>query len=197
MADRVQSADLVVPAGSTSLSIPVWLEAPVSGGAGLTPVTGKVAADVVASYWRQGGSRTAIAVADLPSLTAAYSAGGWKEVDAATQPGLYRFDLPDAALVAGADWVVVSVVVSGARPVHRVLALPTWATLREAIFDTVVESEGNYTAQQVLSILFAVLAGVTASGGTVIKTPNGAATRVSATIDASANRLAMTLTPSA
>ena len=66
-----------------------------------------------------------------------------------------------------------------------------------AIKAAVVEAEGSYTIQQVLSIVLAVMAGVTATGGTVLKTPNGAATRVSATLNTSSERTAMTLTPSA
>jgi hypothetical protein len=66
----------------------------------------------------------------------------------------------------------------------------------DEIWAKVVESEGSYTAQQALSIGLAVLAGETNTGGTVFRTPNDAATRVSSTLDASNNRTAMTLTPS-
>jgi hypothetical protein len=48
----------------------------------------------------------------------------------------------------------------------------------------------------VLSIVLAVLAGVTATGGATLKSPSGASTRVAATIDGSNNRTAMTLSPS-
>lgn len=58
------------------------------------------------------------------------------------------------------------------------------------------ESEGTYTAQQILSICLSVLAGETNTGGTIFRTPNDGATRVTATVDASDNRTAMTLTPS-
>jgi hypothetical protein len=60
-----------------------------------------------------------------------------------------------------------------------------------------VETAGPYTLKQVLSITLAVLAGVTANGGATLKTPDGSATRVSATINTSSERTAMTLTPSA
>jgi hypothetical protein len=65
------------------------------------------------------------------------------------------------------------------------------------IWNEVVETEDSHSAQEVLSIVLAVLAGVTSSGGDVISTPDGAATRVTATIDGSNNRTAMALTPSA
>ncbi len=64
------------------------------------------------------------------------------------------------------------------------------------IWASTVETEGSYSAQQVLSILLAVLAGESNTNGTVFRTPNDAATRVSSTLDASNNRTAMTLTPS-
>jgi hypothetical protein len=65
-----------------------------------------------------------------------------------------------------------------------------------AIKALVVESAGSYTLGQVLSILLAALAGVTADGGATLKSPNGAATRIAATINVSNERTAMTLTPS-
>jgi len=70
------------------------------------------------------------------------------------------------------------------------------ATAVTDIWASEVESEGTYTAQQVLSICLSVLAGVTSSGGDVLETPNGVANRVVATVDGSNNRTAMTLTPS-
>ena len=64
------------------------------------------------------------------------------------------------------------------------------------IFNEVCETEGSYTAQQILSVALSVLAGETNTGGTVFRTPNDVATRVSATVDGSNNRTAMALTPS-
>lgn len=64
------------------------------------------------------------------------------------------------------------------------------------IWNEVVETQDSYTAQQAMSIMLAVLAGETSSGGDVIATPNGATTRVTATIDGSNNRTTMALTPS-
>lgn len=70
------------------------------------------------------------------------------------------------------------------------------ATFVTEIWNKVCETQGSYTAQQILSIALAVLAGETNTNGTVFNTPNDAATRVSSTLDASNNRTAMTLTPS-
>jgi hypothetical protein len=81
--------------------------------------TGTAHGSVTASYWRQGGVRTAITPAALGSVNAAHSDGGWIEVDATNQPGLYRFDVPDAAFASGADWVIVSLKVSGCYVYHE------------------------------------------------------------------------------
>jgi len=181
-----------LPAGTTSVSRYFSLRATTTGAA----MTGKVAADMICSYWRQGGVRTAITPSNLAAVNSAYSAGGVKEVDATNCPGLYRFDIPDAATTGGADWAIVSIVVTGAMPVDIELALPVYDALRDALFGKVVEIEGSYTAQQVLSILLSFAAGQTTNSGTTLKTSDGAATRIAATIDGSNNRTTMTVTPS-
>jgi hypothetical protein len=69
--------------------------------------------------------------------------------------------------------------------------------IRDAIKGLVVESAGGYTLQQVLSLTLAFIAGITTALGATIKTPDGSATRIAATINASNERTAMALTPSA
>lgn len=200
MSDNWQAADYVIKAGSTSQTIYVKIESSANSSPGLAGITGLTASmGVTASYVRQGGSRTAITLAALGAVDAAWSSGGWFEVDSTNCAGLYRLDLPDAALATGADGVVVYLVGKNGlifKQEKVTIALPTYATLRTALFAHVIESEGSYTAQQALSIMLAVLGGVTASSGATLKTPNGNATRVSATIDSSNNRTAMSLSPS-
>jgi hypothetical protein len=108
-----------VTAGSVDVSIPVLLRAAATN----SETTGVAAAAVTASYWRQGGLRTAISVSALASVAAVHSDGGWIQVDALNLPGVYRLDLPDAALAPGADWLVVSVVVPGSFAYHERLNL--------------------------------------------------------------------------
>ena len=105
MSEKLQGGLL---AGSVDVSIPVVLRSTTDN----TEATGKADTDVTASYWRQGGSRTAIAAVALAAIDSAHSDGGFIEVNAANMPGAYRFDLPDAAVAAGADWVVISVKVA-------------------------------------------------------------------------------------
>ncbi len=75
--------------------------------------------------------------------------------------------------------------------------LPEGATsgsLKALNLDTVVESQGSYTAQQVLKGCFAALAGVTTVSGATytIKTPDGVGTRLTATLDSNKQRTAVT-----
>lgn len=65
------------------------------------------------------------------------------------------------------------------------------------IWAKIVETQGSRTAQQVMSILLSTLAGVTDTSGAVFKTSDGVATRVTATVNASNERTAITLAPSA
>lgn len=58
-------------------------------------------------YVRNGGSATAITLATLAAANSAYSSGGFKEVDATNMPGIYRLDVPDAAVAASAASVVI------------------------------------------------------------------------------------------
>lgn len=192
MSDKFIGTDNII-AGTTSVSLWFSLKTTTTG----APTTGKVAADMTGSYWRQGGTRTAITLSDLAAVNSAFSSGGVKEVDGTNQPGLYRWDVPDAALATGADWVVFSIKVTGSMAVDIPIAIPTLATWRTTIFAKVIEDQGSITAQQALSVILSAVAGVSSSGGTTRKTPNGSATRVSATIDGSNNRTAITLSPSA
>lgn len=118
MSDKLQGGIL---AGTTSLSLPVVLRKTSDN----TESTGKVAADMTGSYWRQGGVRVSITLSDLAAVNSAFSSGGVKEVDATNMPGLYRVDLPDAAVATGADWVVVAIKVAADYVFYERFALTT------------------------------------------------------------------------
>jgi len=105
-----------------------------------------------------------------------------------TEIGAIKDDTAAILLDTGTDGVVVNA--AG-------LATDAVTEIVNAIKAAVVEAQGSITLQQALSIILAVLAGVTASAGATIKDPSGTATRVAATINTSSERTAMTLTPSA
>ena len=69
------------------------------------------------------------------------------------------------------------------------------AAVLTSIWNKGVESQGGYTAQQIMSLLLSALAGVTSSGGLVLKTPDGVTTRITAVVNASNERTSMTLVP--
>ena len=93
---------ITIPPDSTSQSIELYL-----GATGLTSSTSGLAA-------RYNRTRTASVSIPLVARTIAqaWTSGGFAEVDSTNMPGVYRLDLPDAALAAGAD--DVTIVVRGA-----------------------------------------------------------------------------------
>jgi hypothetical protein len=99
-----------IAAGSVNVTLEVYARDAISG----LPKTGIAYSAVASSYARTRSARVAIPVVTLASVTAAHSDGGWREIDAVNMPGWYRFDLPDAALAAGADGSVVTVLSAGA-----------------------------------------------------------------------------------
>ena len=96
------ASTITIAPGSTSQSIELYL-----GAIGLTASTSGLSA-------RYNRTRTASVSIPLVARTIAqaWTSGGFAEVDATNMPGVYRLDLPDAALAAGAD--DVTVVVRGA-----------------------------------------------------------------------------------
>ena len=96
------ASTITIAPGSTSQSIELYL-----GATGLTASTSGLSA-------RYNRTRTASVSIPLVARTIAqaWTAGGFAEVDATNMPGIYRLDVPDAALAAGAD--DVTIVVRGA-----------------------------------------------------------------------------------
>jgi hypothetical protein len=93
---------ITITPASTSQSIELYL-----GTTGLTASTSGLSA-----YY----NRTRTASVSIPlvarTIAQAWTSGGFAEVDATNMPGVYRLDVPDAALIAGAD--DVTIVVRGA-----------------------------------------------------------------------------------
>lgn len=91
-----------------------------------TPQTGKVAADLAASYARSLSARVAITLADLAAVTTAWTSGGVKEIDATNMPGLYRIDLPDAMFVVGSFVDEVNLTINGTGLDTLNIVIPLW-----------------------------------------------------------------------
>lgn len=199
--------------GVTSRSIYLFIaDSTVSTGAGKTGLAFNTAS--LAAYYARPRSTPVAITLVTQTVTGAYSSGGFVEVDATNMPGLYRLDVPDGALATGQDSVVIMLKgATGMAPVVAEIelvdydpfdaqrlglaALPSSGGVLTGA--TVVEQQGSYTLQQALSIMLALLAGrTTVSGGSyTVKTPNNSADRAVFTLDASKQRTAVTLTPSA
>ena len=145
------ASTITIAPGSTSQSIELYL-----GATGLTASTSGLSA-------RYNRTRTASVSIPLVARTIAqaWTAGGFAEVDSTNMPGIYRLDLPDAALAAGAD--DVTVVVRGASGTNGAVM-------------TVKLSSGGLTAAQTASAVWdAQVAGYNTAldfGGVINETRN-------------------------
>ena len=132
--------EYVMPQGGTNVT--VYLTVVDSDGALLT---GLMAASITAHYLRpKAASPVAISAQDLSTPDAAHADGGWVEVDATNMPGLYRFDLPDAAVASGENYVVVSVKPSGGNRNYGIIYLDP---LPSIVQGTVVSDSNNSAIQ--------------------------------------------------
>lgn len=90
-----------IKAGATDQSVYFHLRKASDG----TDFTGLVynTAGLKGYYNLNRGSSVQITLATLAAANSAHSDGGFKEVDATNMPGVYRLDLPDAAVATGPD----------------------------------------------------------------------------------------------
>jgi hypothetical protein len=114
--------DFGIYAGDTSKTVYVRLRDSTTGLA----KTGLVynSAGAVASYTLPGAARAAITLATLASASAAWSSGGFILVDDTNAKGLYRLDLPNAAIASGA-YTVISIEFDGIIEESMVIPLHT------------------------------------------------------------------------
>jgi hypothetical protein len=97
----------IIQKGATSQTIYVEvLDSSSTTGARLTGLAFNTAS-LVASYARNGATRTAITLA-TQTAAGAWSSGGFVAVDGTNMPGVYRLDVPDAAFASGVDSVVIT-----------------------------------------------------------------------------------------
>lgn len=101
--------------------------------------------------------------------------------------------ITSAAFAAGA--ITASAIAADAIGASE-LASDAVTEIVSGVLAGVIETNGSVTLKQAVDIILAAVAGVTSSGGTVLRDPSGTSTRITATVDGSNNRTAMTLTPS-
>lgn len=93
-------------AGATSQSIYMVILDSTSTTGGRKTGLAFNTASLTAYYVLNGGSAVAITLATLAAANSAYSSGGFKEVDATNMPGVYRLDVPNAAIASGPGAVI-------------------------------------------------------------------------------------------
>ncbi len=72
------------------------------------PKTGLAFGDVAtAAFVRNREAAVTFSAITLASPSAAYASGGFVEIDSTNMPGLYRLDIPDAALAGTPDQTVI------------------------------------------------------------------------------------------
>lgn len=98
-----------IPAGSTSVTIPIWVQDTSSTtGAGLGSLTHETSG-LTAAYRREGGSWVefdlcaSMGLGTYTDITTTGTGGGW--VANGSVAGKYEVSIPDAAFEAGARWV--------------------------------------------------------------------------------------------
>ena len=97
------SFDHTIHKGTTSKIIEVMMRDATTG----QGRTGIAIGDLIASYVREGGTRTAITLVS-GAAGDSYSSGKWCEVDSSNAMGLYQLHLPNALLATGVDAVTVT-----------------------------------------------------------------------------------------
>ena len=126
------ASTITIAPGSTSQSIELYL-----GATGLTASTSGLSA----YYNRTRSADVAITLVSR-TITQAWTSGGFAEVNPNTMPGVYRLDIPNEALVVGAD--DVTVVVRGASGTNG------------AVMSIKLSSGGLTSAQTASAVLDAV-----------------------------------------
>lgn len=157
---NTQASVITIAPGSTSQSIELYL-----GATGLTAST----SGLTARY-----NRTRTASVSIPlvarTIAQAWTAGGFAEVDATNMPGVYRIDIPDAALAAGAD--DVTVVVRGASGTNG------------AVMTVKLSSGGLTSAQTASAVLDAVGSSYVTAGSIGYAIQNSNVTSISGSTSA-------------
>jgi hypothetical protein len=191
---------------ATSKSIHLYIAASDGSPAGL-PKTGLAFNTAgLLIYYRRGatGAATAITLATLANAQAAWSSGGFVQVDATNLPGVYRLDLPDAALATGVDTVLVggtgtNIVIQPVTidvPTDDVYAAGLTVS---SIFDRAFSAAYNsLTFDEAIKVLLAAAAAK--SSGMGVGTPTfrnlaDTADVIVGTSDGAGNRTASTITP--
>lgn len=135
---------MIITAGSTNRSVPVYFVDDDGGTAPGEPTTGLLFSDIEtggsASYQRQGAARVDFTLV-TQTVAGAHTDGGFVLIDDTNMPGLYRLDVPDAAFATGVDFVIIQLVAAAA---NNTLMRPLLVVLSD--FDLRDSVRGGLTA---------------------------------------------------
>lgn len=182
----------LIAKGATSQRIYFEVKDSTSTTGGLKTGLAFNTAGLTAYYVRNGGLATAITLATLAAADSGWSSGGFKEVDATNMPGIYRLDVPNAALASGAESVVVTL--KGATGMVQVSEEVQLGL--DALLDQADAIETGWTLRMVLRVGAAALAGILSGAGTTtitFRNITNTKDRIVATVDATGNRSAISL----
>lgn len=109
---------MIITAGKANVTVDVYFVDDDGGTAPGEPTTGLLFSDIEtggsASYHRQGAARVDFTLV-TQTVAGVHTDGGFVLIDDTNMPGVYRLDVPDAAFVTGADYVVIQLVAAGAN----------------------------------------------------------------------------------
>ena len=147
---------------------------------------------LAASYCLSGAARVAITLA-TQTVTGAYSSGGFVEIDSTNMPGVYRFDVPNAALASGNKSIIQVIgtnlivapmeyqLVAYNPDDATALGLSVWTT---AISDSVPADGTIPSPLQALYMIMQFLGERSVSGTTLtVKKVNGSTSLMTFTLD--------------
>lgn len=99
-------AKLQLKVGSTSVDVNVFIQdSSLSTGAGLTGLVFNSGS--LTGYYHRQGAAAAVAITLATKTVGTWATGGFVAVDGTNMPGTYELGIPDAALAAGARWVII------------------------------------------------------------------------------------------
>ena len=140
-----------VVAGSTNVTVPFYFVDDAGGTTPGEPTTGLLFSNIEtggsASYQRQGAARVDF---ELVTQTAAgaHTDGGFVLVDDTEMAGVYRCDIPDAAVAPGVDFVIIYL---RAATASNTITTPLMITLTPAATGYCVCDTGGTTTSVVSS----------------------------------------------
>lgn len=188
---------LVKAPGSTSVIVEVFIESAYGVG-----VTGLAFGTLsLVGYFKRDTAASATAITLVTATLGTWTSGGFKEVDATNQPGVYEVGIPNAALAAGAGSVMLTLkgaagMLAAGATIQLGIELSDAGNLAvtDAVLTTPDTIETGFSLRDAVAVNAASAAGVLSGASTTavtIRDLNNSLDRISATVDNTGNRTAV------